>query len=166
LKLNIGAGNKRFDGYTGIDIAPGTAVDIIAPAWDIPLADGCADEILGVHVFEHLYRWEAPKALAEWARLLKPGGLLALEMPDLMKWAVNIAEGKKNNKHPDQLGMWAAYGDPRLENPAMTHRWGWTFATIKPLLMEAGFEKAVEKVTQFHRTGRDVRDFRVEAQRT
>lgn len=164
MRLNIGCGNKRIPGYTGVDIVKRDAVDIVAPAFAIPLPDGCASEVMAIHLLEHLYRWEAPKALGEWARLLQPGGLLVMEMPDLMKWARNLVDGRQG-KHPDQMHMWAAYGDPRREDPAMTHRWGYTFATVKPLLEEAGFTDIVEQRTQFHGIGRDVRDFRVEARR-
>lgn len=163
MKLNIGCGNKRVPGFTGVDASPRTKADIIAPADKIPLPDGCATDIMAIHLLEHFYQWEAPAALTEWARLLQPGGLLIMEMPDLLKWARNLVEGRENLKHPDQLHMWAAYGDPRDKNPLMCHRWGYTFETVKPMLEKAGFVDIVETRPQFHIVGRDIRDFRVEA---
>ncbi len=162
MRLNIGCGKKRIPGYAGVDISPSAAADIVAPADEIPLPDGSITEIMAVHLLEHFYQWQAPKALAEWARLLRPGGILVLELPDLMKWARNLVEGRMG-KHPDQLHMWAAYGDPRTQDPLMAHHWGYCFETLKPLLVEAGFENIVEKPTQYHAIGRGVRDFRVEA---
>jgi hypothetical protein len=66
-------------------------------------------------------------------------------------------------KDPRQAGLWGLYGDDRLEDPYMLHRWGYTFKTIHPMLERAGFQKIKEHATIYHPIGRDVRDFRVEA---
>jgi SAM-dependent methyltransferase len=164
MRLNIGCGNRRLQGYVGVDATRRPAADIVAPAHAIPLADGCAEEVLAVHLVEHVFAWEVPALLAEWHRLLKPGGLLALEMPDLLKCARNLAEGRKTKK-PDQLCMWGIYGDDTLRDPLMMHRSGWWFDRLQPLVAAAGFVKISERETQHHATGRGVRDFRLEARR-
>lgn len=164
VRLNIGAGDKRITGWTGVDIAPGKGVDIVAPMHSIPLPDDCADEVMAIHVIEHVFAWEAPAALSEWARLLKPGGKLTLELPDVLKACRNLAKDlKQNRKHPDQLSMWALYGDDRSQNPLMMHRAGWWFERLKPVVEAAGFERITEHDTVFHAIGRGIRDFRLEA---
>lgn len=165
MKLNMGAGNKRLPGYTGVDAVAGrSAVDIVAPAWAIPLASEVADEILAVHLWEHFYRWQCDDVIKEWYRLLKPGARLVLELPDLTKACRNVVEGVKG-KHPDQLSMWALYGDPREGDEFMAHRWGWTPDTLREFLEAHGFNNIVERPTQFHRTGHFNRDMRIEAER-
>lgn len=164
VKLNIGAGNKRLPGYTGVDAVARPAADIVAPAWAIPLEDGVADEIMAIHLWEHFYRFDCEKVIAEWRRLLKPNGRLVLELPDLMKACRNVVEGIKG-KHPDQLSMWALYGDPREGDEFMAHRWGWTPDTLREFLQANGFKEIVERPTQFHRTGHFNRDMRIEAER-
>ena len=164
MKLNIGAGNRRLPGYTGVDAVQRPGADIVAPAHAIPLPDACADEILGVHIWEHFLYWECDGVLAEWRRLLKPGGALVLEMPDLLKCCRNILEGRVGKK-PDQLGMWGLFGDVTLQDVHMLHRWAWTFATLQPFLAERGFVNIVERETQYHPAGRGVRDFRLEARK-
>jgi predicted SAM-dependent methyltransferase len=150
VRLNIGCGSKRLDGYIGVDLSP--AADVQADIKSLPFEDGSADEIMGVHVFEHLYRWEAPAALAEWLRVLKPGGLLVLEMPDIIKVARYILTS------PDQrMGLWGAYGDPGYREPLMVHKWGWSFAELAAELKIAGFRKVVERPVQFHKKQRDMR---------
>ncbi len=163
MKLYIGCGGRRLDGYTGIDITQRKGVDIIAPAHEIPLPDGCANEVMAIHLVEHLFAWDVPIALTEWFRLLKPGGLMVLEMPDLLKACRNIAEEIKSTKHPDQLGIWGIFGDDRLKDPLMIHRSGWWFERLKPVVETVGFERATEHPTFFHPVGRGVRDFRLEA---
>lgn len=170
LRLHIGAGSRILDGWFNLDIeqnpdAP-RALDMLSPATKIDLPDGCASELMAVHLFEHLYRWECDDAIEEWKRLLRPGGTLILEMPDLMKWAKNIVDGAmRGGKHPDQLGMWAAYGDPRTKNPYMGHKWGWTPQTLEAILTEHGFIKIKHPPTQFHPAGRAHRDLRIEARK-
>lgn len=164
MKLNIGCGGRRIPGYTGIDAVPRPAADIVAMADNIPLDDGVADEIMAIHIIEHFYEWEVPTVLQEWKRLLKPGGKLVLEMPDIVKCAKNLVDNvKRGGKHHDQLSYWGLYGDPRLKDPFMTHRWGWTFQTLGQVLHDAGFQDITELPTQWHPAGREHRDFRIEA---
>lgn len=165
MRLNIGAGNKRIEGYTGVDAVARSAADIVAPADSIPLPDASVDEIMAIHLFEHLYRWECDGVLREWRRLLKVGGLLVLEMPDLLKTCKNVVDGVRGGKHPDQLTMWSLYGDPRDKDQHMTHRWAWHPASLSELLAEHGFSEMKEKPTQFHRAGKEYRDFRMEARK-
>jgi hypothetical protein len=169
MKLNIGCGRHVLDGWTNIDIQQsphGTKPpDIMCDIRQIPLPDECADEIMAIHVFEHFYKWEVNGVLAEWRRLLKPGGLMVLELPDLLLCARNLIN-RTMGRHVDQLSMWGIYGDPRAEDPYMHHKWGWTPDTITVLLRENGFRKTlVTGETQWHRSGRELRDMRVEARR-
>lgn len=164
MRLNIGCGNRRLPGYTGIDAVERPAADIVAPADAIPLQDGCADEVMAIHLVEHVFSWEVPALLAEWRRLLKPGGMLVLEMPDALKCARNLIEGRQGKKL-DQLSMWGLYGDDTLRDPYMMHKAGWWFARLKPVVESAGFTNVVERETVFHPAGRGIRDFRLEARK-
>lgn len=163
-RLNIGAGKRRLEGYVGIDVVQRDGVDIVAEAHAIPLPDGCAEEVLAVHLWEHFLPWACDSVLDEWRRLLKPGGLLALEMPDIIKCCRNIVEGRESKK-PGQLGYWGLFGDPTTQDVWMLHRWGWHFGTLAPFLAERGFVDIVECETRFHPGGRGIRDFRIEARK-
>lgn len=164
VRLSVGCGGRRLPGYTGVDVVPRPAADIVAPADNIPLPDNSVDEIMAIHVVEHVYVWQVPDLLREWHRLLRPGGLLVLEMPDLIKTCRNVLDGRViGGKHPDQLTMWSLYGDPREKDPYMGHKWCHTFKTLAPTVKEAGFIKIVEKPTIHHPAGRVHRDFRLEA---
>jgi hypothetical protein len=175
MRLNIGCGHRVKDGYFNIDAvhspkaprAPeliynfqfNTEGKLIEP---VPLDDGIADEIQAIHVFEHFYRWTCKAAAVEFHRLLKPGGLLILELPDLIKCCKNIVEGREG-RHPDQLGRWGLWGDPRDNNPFMVHPWGWGPEELMGFLGEHGFCDMKHLPTQYHRIGRDHRDMRIEA---
>lgn len=168
MRLNLGCGRHVLDGWTNIDVQPSSqaprAPDILCDLKSIPLPDGCAEEAMAIHVFEHFYFWETPGVLLEWRRLLRPGGVLVLELPDLMKCCRNVLEGatlKKGGKDPNQLGMWGLYGDPREHDPYMVHRWGWAPATLRALLEVSGFTGVREEPTKWHPAGRAHRDMRI-----
>ena len=163
MKLNVGCGHRRLPGYTGIDVVERPSVDLVAPAGKIPLPDGCAEEVMAIHLVEHFYEREVPDLLKEWHRLLQSGGRLVLEMPDLRKAAANLLTDLRIGKHPDQAHMWAIYGDATLRDPYMMHKAGWWYSRLEPVVRQAGFTSIRERVTQFHPAGRDHRDFRLEA---
>lgn len=155
IRLNIGAGNKRFDGWLSVGLEP--EHDIVSDVRALPLPDHYADEAMAIHVLEHLNRWEAQDVLREWRRVLKPGALLVIEQPDLMKCCRAILAGA-----PPREGLLGLYGDPAERDELMMHRWGWTPQELTRELQAAGFTKIKEREPVFH--GRRVRrDMRIEA---
>jgi predicted SAM-dependent methyltransferase len=166
VKINVGCGGRRYDGYIGVDAVERPGADVVADAGDLPFDDNSADEVMAIHVAEHLVPWDLPPTLKEWLRVLKPGGTLVMELPDLLKCCRNILDGvMRGGKHPDQLGMWGLFGDARDKDVWMLHRYSYTFKTLAPIVEEAGFIKVKEFQTKFHPAGRDVRDFRLEARK-
>ncbi|RYY98320.1 MAG: methyltransferase domain-containing protein, partial [Comamonadaceae bacterium] len=68
MKINLGCGNKRKDGYVGIDMFACEAVDIIANvAEGIPLADGSVTEVWMDNFIEHVP--DIPKLMREVGRV-------------------------------------------------------------------------------------------------
>lgn len=171
IRLNVGAGARRPEGYFNVDAVenPGAPkkLDAVCMAGGIPLPDGSVKELMAIHLWEHLYLWECDAVITEWKRLLRPGGRLVLELPDMIKFCKNIIDGAmKGGKHADQLGMWGAWGDPRFKDPYMTHRWGWSPHTLSEFLKSHGFIKIKHLPTVYHPAGRDHRDMRIEAIRS
>lgn len=83
MKLNIGAGAERLPGYVRLDANPDTKPDIVGPAYPLTgMADEHFDEVRAVDVLEHLPYRVTGAALAEWARVLAPGGRLFVQVPD------------------------------------------------------------------------------------
>lgn len=163
MKIHLACGKHILDGWVNVDLVkhPSATKDPELLGVDVAnlsaFEDGCADEIMGIHIFEHFYEWEVDALLKEWVRVLKTGGKLILEMPDLVKSCRNVLNDPKNLK----MGMWPLYGDNTLKDPLMCHKWAWTYETIKPYLIKAGFSKVKECNPLWH--GKKVkRDFRVE----
>jgi len=83
-KLHIGGREKRPD-WEILNITPGPNVDHVGDAVDLGrFADCTFDAVYGSHVLEHFdYKDGLLAALKEWQRVLKPGGVLHLSVPDL-----------------------------------------------------------------------------------
>ena len=81
--LHLGCGPIRIPGFCNIDASPASGADIVGGIERIRLATGSVDVIYTSHVFEHIPRGKAERALREWHRVLRPGGRLLLAMPDL-----------------------------------------------------------------------------------
>jgi predicted SAM-dependent methyltransferase len=154
VKYNLGCGSKILDGYINVDLNPNANVkcDIrkLPDEWE-----DTADEIMAIHVIEHFYRWEAPELVKEWRRVLKPGGKLILECPNLLKLCqIFLAKFP-----PVDQAYWGLYGDQRHQDPLMCHRWGYIPETLYQLVKDAGF-KRIEIATPIYHI--PVRDIRVE----
>ena len=83
-RLHIG-GKLRCEGWEVLNALPGPDVDHLGNANDLSrFADQSFDVVYASHVAEHLdFRDELPRTLAEWLRVLKPGGVLQISVPDL-----------------------------------------------------------------------------------
>lgn len=82
-KLHIGCGPKYIEGFLHIDMMPLPHVDITGPAEDLYyLPDNSVHLIYAAHILEHYNRKQYLEVLYEWHRVLAPGGILRLAVPD------------------------------------------------------------------------------------
>jgi SAM-dependent methyltransferase len=164
-RLNLGCGDKILAGYVNVDVAEaraGRRPDVLCDLRRLePFADDSADEILSVHVIEHFWRWEALEVLCEWRRVLKPGGVMALECPNLAAACAELLKDPDRLAGPGQEGqrtMWVLYGDPAWKDPLMVHRWGYTPRSLARLMEQAGLVNVRQQPAQFKlREPRDMR---------
>lgn len=166
LRLNLGCGDKILPGYVNVDVVEaraGMKPDVICDLHDLaPFSDDSAEEILSVHVVEHFWRWEIRDVLREWVRVLKPGGRMIVECPNILSAARSLLDDPVAGAREDQAGqrtMWVFYGDPQWKDPLMIHRWGYTPESLRDLLAEAGLREVRQEPAQFKL--REPRDMRV-----
>lgn len=151
-KLNLGCGKKLLPGYINIDLYGNP--DIVSDIKALPFKDEDVDEILAVHVFEHFYLKEVPDVLKEWKRVLKPGGMLVLELPCFNK----VAQWLQVQPLKPQMTMWAMYGDPSTHHSeADLHKWLWSVEQITDCLSFHKFESIRYEDPCYHVKDRDMR---------
>lgn len=82
LKLHLGSGGQPKHGWVNIDLA-GDPIDL---AWNlangIPFSDASVDAIFHEHLLEHIPLQAAVEVMDESFRVLKPGGILRVGVPD------------------------------------------------------------------------------------
>lgn len=83
-KLNLACGEDYKNGYINVDFYDTRKADEVWDIRNIPYPDNSVDEILASHIIEHFDAKSGPIILKEWLRVLKPGGILKLETPDLL----------------------------------------------------------------------------------
>lgn len=83
MKLHLGCGPRYIEGYVHIDAVPHDHIDVVSTIDKLPfIEDETVDLIYNCHVLEHFQRNVAVDVLSEWARVLKPGGLIRTSVPD------------------------------------------------------------------------------------
>jgi len=95
--LHVGCGTAplppgQFDGLREVrlDIDAKVNPDIVGSITNIPMQNAMVDAVYSSHNLEHLAEHEVPLALSEFYRVLKPGGKLVVEVPDIQSVAEAI----------------------------------------------------------------------------
>jgi predicted SAM-dependent methyltransferase len=130
-KLNLGCGKDVREGYVNIDSRglPGAVQRDVGDRESMEVFTG-AEHILAKDILEHFPQADTPGILQMWADLLKPGGTIEVQVPDI-RHAVQVAPN-------DYWLVRLVYGgQDYAEN---YHRAGFTKATLVELLQECGLE--------------------------
>ena len=104
IRLNVGSGYQQISGFQSVDFDEKLNPDVVAPIDKLPFPDDSVDEIYASHVLEHVPM--GSKALEEWLRVLKPGGMLTVAVPDIVQTYYLYKHG----------GTWGEYNQPINEN--------------------------------------------------
>lgn len=161
-KANICCGNVPLRGYTNIDkfYYPGSsypltdqrAVDswtntedsiwMFGDAIQLPLMSDIYDEVIMIHGLEHLDMGQGSRAIMEMYRILKPGGVVEIEVPDLLKACAlmpTVHVTPDGDNQPWHRVMGALYGTDGSDGEGQYHLCGYTQEYLRFKLEERGF---------------------------
>lgn len=133
MKLHLGCGKRHIPGFIHIDAVDYPHVDHVATIDNLSfIQDNSVDLIYNCHVLEHFKRKDVERVLAEWFRVLKPGGILRVSVPDFSKLCeVYQREGNIN------LVIGALFG--RQDYLYNIHYNVFDFASLSTALTNTGF---------------------------
>jgi SAM-dependent methyltransferase len=151
LKVHIGCGGHELPGWVNIDNHPAPLA--INLDWGLPLPNHSARFVFLAHLLEHLFHpVQSSRLLAEIERVLKPGGVVRIVVPDIEKYLraytdgndAFLAERRRQRGLPDDLTnleTFLAYAGAGPTPDALFehHKFGYDFATIERALTRAGF---------------------------
>jgi SAM-dependent methyltransferase len=106
--------------------------------YSVPFVDGCVDFVYSSHSLEHLPVLRAAHLCREVFRVLKPGGVFRVCVPDLR---IACQEYVKGNT---QAALVLLFGSPAPTYYA-AHKWMYDFDSLAAMLREVGFVDVAEK---------------------
>lgn len=154
LKLNLGSGRMQLAGYVAVDIDPKQHPDVVADVLHLPYEDDSVDEIFAAHILEHTAR--SDHALEEWLRVLRPGGVLYVCVPDAneivrmwkhgMRWGPYHLPVDESYIDASVFGAHMLEGVPELELGELghTHKSFYIQDMLVQALLKAGYANVTE----------------------
>jgi predicted SAM-dependent methyltransferase len=152
LKLHLGCGPCLKPGWINIDINAPQADLQLDLRERLPFPDASASIVYCEHFFEHLeYPSPAMNFLRECRRILKPGGILSLGVPDTEWPIVSYATGDPAYFDLVRARFHPAWCNTRMHNlnyhfrQEREHKYAYDLETLTSILEEAGFVSVVRR---------------------
>jgi len=144
LKIEFGCGETPYrDEFKTCDIRDLPGIDFVCAAWDIDKHVGidAVDEIYSRHFFEHLTFQQGKAVLGVWYKILKPGGVMEMSMPNMVyhiqQW-LNKRNDTKEFAHA-LAGLWG-WQRGEFNDTWDVHKSGYDSESISELLKEHNFQ--------------------------
>jgi SAM-dependent methyltransferase len=144
--LQIGSGLNILSGFDNLDFyfahrgkAKHIGHDLRR---ELPYSDHSFEGVYSEHTLEHMYPSEALLVIAEACRVLKPGGVFRVSVPNLARF-VAFYNGEEV---PEQFKMFES-GCEAMWNLTQNHhhRSVWDATMLKKQMLDAGFSVAEER---------------------
>lgn len=136
LKLHIGCGKRFIPGFVHIDQVAFPHIDHVQDIRRLPVfSDNSASLIYACQVIEYFDREEVTGVLADWQRVLAPGGILRLSVPNFAVLSKLYQAGFKLD-----LMLGTLYGRiPDGKNGFSYHRTTYDERSLREVLGKLGF---------------------------
>ena len=171
IALNLGCGLSIADGWINIDNSPNARLarypwlrwtlwklgvlsnGLYSVEWsdsiktydlkkNLPYKDSSVDFAYTSHFLEHLEQRDSQRLMTEVFRVLKPGGLVRIVVPDLAlgarRYVAAIDAKPQDGKAANLFLDWLQLNRPALRDP---HLWMYDTASLSVMLSEVGFAR-------------------------
>lgn len=106
-RLEIGPGVQRIAGFETINVVWSPHTDYVANASKrMPFPDGTFDLIYASHVLEHTPWYQLVATLEEWVRVLRPGGMIEIWVPNGLRIAQTFVDAENGTSNDIDNDGW------------------------------------------------------------
>jgi SAM-dependent methyltransferase len=117
-RIKIGGGWYPTPGYIHVDSDLSAChLEYRAQAWELPFPDNWAEELTAIHVLEHILPSKQGQTLAEWHRVLQPGGRLRVHVPNAPAIMRAYLESDRLTRWRMSGALLGQYCGPELSGP-------------------------------------------------
>ena len=172
IRLHLGCGHNYLHGWINIDTSNQVKADLYMDLQNIGKysRENSVDEIQMIHVISYLRYWEAVDFFKDCYRILKNGGKLILESPDICKLATALASigsldtSKDRVMYLEAVRAFYAFDMEQIKkkNAFQTYRFGWSAMHLQLELKKIGFQD-IKTLAPQHHGALSRRDLRIEA---
>ena len=140
MKLHLGCGTKKLPGWINIDSVSSCQPDLVHDLSErLPYPDQSVDEVLAQGVLEHLDKYMRYVIFGDWARVMKVGATLSLQVPDFQKLMFRFFKFKFDD-FVDTL-----FGENLWESTIYighfgNHKWGYSKQSLTAFTSKFGIE--------------------------
>ena len=144
-KLHLGCGTKKLPGWVNIDSVEGLKPDLIHDiTLPLPYQNQTVDEVLAEDLLEHFDKYMRFVVFGEWARVLKIGGVVTIQVPNFKKILFRYFKFGYDN-FVDFL-----FGENMLRSEVYighfgNHKWGYSEKTLQDFVKLFGIEPSEVK---------------------
>lgn len=146
MKLNVGCswpkGKYKQDEWINLDLLGNKRVNVRGDALELPFDVNSIDEVHCAHLLEHLRRDKYPQVLREMHRVVKQGGYVYVEVPDL-RGTIDLLHQSFNLGDVFLIQRWTTSIYGKNEIKGMAHYWGFYEGLLRRDLRLAGFKDVV-----------------------
>ncbi len=145
MKVELASGERPYEGFLHCDERILPATNLVCRIERLPFADNSVEQLLASHIIEHFPYATIGAVLAEWRRVLRPGGGIHIITPNLGYIAHGYVEG------------WLEYTESRnrlyggQDYSGNFHYTMFDSAALRAALLEAGFRSAVDVTANYER---------------
>lgn len=160
LMVNVGPGRGGRSGWVNVDILDGPHVNCLYDCRkSLPFPDASVSGIFCEHVFEHIdYTEEVPHFVSEAHRVLQPGGVLRIIVPDAGRYLRAYCSGKwepleeLRELGPDRSDPHhGSKYETRMElinavfRQGYEHKFAYDYETLEYVLRKYGFTSVIQQ---------------------
>lgn len=136
INLHLGCGSVNHPRFINIDARPQPHIHYVREIDKLPIfQNDSVDLIYACHCLEHFSHGQTHEILSEWQRVLKPGGILRLSVPDF-----DLLLKIYHSQHSDLsrvIGLLMGGQDYAFN----FHKCLFNYTSLKSALLKAGFSE-------------------------